>query len=151
MSRTRTGRSSFQTIADMTQNIILKSILVNGSYNFDRTRKTHYSSHYLRMLFFFFSFFFGFLNENQTQPSHIDHCLRFRQNHEFIAAQRNRSTSCIQKKSIFLKIVLTLATWLTLLRRECKDRYSFSWLFFCADNPLILNDVISGENKYFLF
>ena len=71
--------------------------------------------------------------------------------HEFIAAQRNRSTSCIQKKSIFLKIVLTLATWLTLLRRECKDRYSFSWLFFCADNPLILNDVISGENKYFLF
>ena len=82
--RTRTGRSSFQTIADMTHNIVLKSISANGSYIFLQDIDDPLLAHAFS---FFLSFFpFGFLNENQIQPSHIDNCLKFRQIHEFIAA-----------------------------------------------------------------
>ena len=54
--RTRTGRSSFQTIADMTHNIVLKSISANGSYIFLQDIDDPLLAH----AFSFFSLFFFF-------------------------------------------------------------------------------------------
>ena len=82
--------------------------------------------------------------------------------HEFNAAWHNRSTSCVlsasKKINIFKECpytsyVVDIASphARSSPMEGMQGPNSFSWLFFSADKPLILKDVIFCENKYFIF